>query len=137
MLGETACFHKNAIEIVFHVVVAAFGRTLHGHPKRNVIPIGETALLYQIEQLPFFARRPSRVRKNFDIIMGDDVGMCVGMRLRFGATRKTFQAAAVLGRRALGARNKWLAQWASTNGTMNRTVFVTGVNGGAIRGCRR
>lgn len=137
MLGETACFHKNTIEIVFHVVVAAFGRTFRGHSKRNVIPIGETALLYQIEQLSFFARWPIRARKHFDIIMDDDVGMCVGMCLRFGATRKTFQAAEMFGRRTLGARNEWLVQWASTNGTINRTVFVTCVNGGAIHGCRR
>lgn len=118
-------------------MVATFGRTFCGHRDCNVVPIAETTLLYQFEQMPFFARRPIRIWKHFDIVMGDDVRMRIAVCWRFGATRKTFQAAAMLGRRTFGARNEWLVQCALANGTVNRTAIVPCMHESAISGCRR
>lgn len=111
-------------------MIATFDGTFCGHRECNVIPIAETALLYQVEQSTFVARRPIRVRKHFDIVVGDDVGMSVDVRSSLGPTRKTLQAASMLGRRTLGARNEWFVQCASTHGTAKctSTVFVPCVN---------
>lgn len=105
-------------------MITTFVGTFCGHCERNVIPIAETALLYQIEQTSFVTGRPIWVRKHFDIVVGDDVGMCVDMRFGFGATRKTFQATSMLWRRTFGTRNKWLVQCASTHRTTNCICIV-------------